>query len=92
MKLFGMAKTNPSVKVDIKPPHAAWQERAQAFVAYAQRQLRSPEGQPVLEYLHTQRGLTDETIYAWNLGAANIDGKPAQNLAPPRCGDTGYTG
>ncbi len=68
MKLFGMTKTDPSVKVDIKPPHAAWQERAQAFVAYAQRQLRSPEGQPVLEYLHTQRGLTDETIYAWNLG------------------------
>ena len=46
-------------------PSDAWQERARAFVAYAQGELwKSPQA---LEYLH-DRGLVDETIQRARLG------------------------
>ena len=50
------------------PPAAPWQARAQAFTAYAQAQLWSPAGRPVLRYLHHERGLHEETLRAWGLG------------------------
>ncbi len=52
----------------IKPPNNMWRERAVAFMGYAREQLWTPTGQSVLEYLHVERGLTDETIQTWNLG------------------------
>jgi len=50
------------------PPAAPWQARARAFTAYAQAQLWSPAGHPVLRYLHHERGLHEETLRTWGLG------------------------
>jgi len=49
------------------PPSSAWQERARAFVAYGQQQLRSGAGATGLSYLHAG-GLADDTIRHYGLG------------------------
>ena len=50
------------------PPGTTWQERARAFVCYAQEQLWTDAGQVGLTYLREERGLSDDTIRAWGLG------------------------
>lgn len=52
----------------VEPPGPAWQERARAFVSYAQEYLWSRPGQPALEYLRAERGLSDDTIQHYGLG------------------------
>jgi hypothetical protein len=59
----------PQLVTSILQPHSDhWQERMQAFVGYARTQLWSPAGQPVMEYLHDERGLIKETVRTWGLG------------------------
>jgi len=60
-------RPKPSLALDASPPPAAWQDRARAFVAYAQGQLWEKAGQLGLDWLHG-RGLNDDTIRAWGLG------------------------
>ncbi len=52
----------------VEPPGGLWQARGRAFVKYAQEQLWSPAARAVLGYLHSERGLTDDTIRVWRLG------------------------
>ena len=49
------------------PPSSMWQERARAFVAYAQEQLWTAVGVPGLDYL-CEGGLSVETIRRFGLG------------------------
>lgn len=51
-----------------EPPPSKWQVPARAFVQYAQDQLWSEAGYPAREYLHCERGLTDDTIRHFGLG------------------------
>jgi hypothetical protein len=48
-------------------PHP-WQSSAAAFLRFAQVQLWSPPGEPALDYLHCQRGLSKDTLRTWGLG------------------------
>ena len=63
-----LSSPSTSLASAVKPPNDRWQERAQAFVAYAQKQLWSAAGQQLLSYLRTERGLNDDTIQHWGLG------------------------
>jgi len=67
--------------VELKPLTPGQQEAAQeheqlrqlledAITFYRHNLLNTPAGEPVLEYLHDQRGLTDATIEAFGLGYA----------------------
>lgn len=69
------------------PPSPAWQQRAQTFATYAQKQLWGPDGTRALAYLREHRGLTDGTIKTHGLGFNprawedmpqrwGVDGKP----------------
>jgi hypothetical protein len=58
----------PLITPASNPPAQCWQERARAFVEYAEAQIWQPDGQRALAYLHEVRGYTDETIRAWRLG------------------------
>ncbi|GAB4446310.1 MAG: hypothetical protein Kow0031_28970 [Anaerolineae bacterium] len=51
----------------LRPPAAAWQERAAAFVGWSQANLWQPAGRAGLDYL-LNRGLTEATIRAAGLG------------------------
>lgn len=51
----------------LTPPSTIWQQRANAFITYAQSQLWQSENSPGLNYL-TGRGLTGDTIKAAGLG------------------------
>ena len=51
----------------LAPPGPTWQERARAFVAYAQQQLWGSEGAEALGYLRG-RGLDEEMIWGAALG------------------------
>jgi DNA primase len=53
--------------IESVPPNPTWQERARAFVAYAQEQLWSGAGEAGLSYLHAG-GLADDTIRHFRLG------------------------
>ena len=65
------------------PPGEEWQERAQAFVSYAQAELhKSPEA---LAYLRAARGLDDVTIQEAELGYNPRD----WHVHPHRWGMTG---
>ena len=62
-------KANKStVTPNVDPPGELWQERAGAFVAYAQDILQSDDGIGALEYLRAERGLHNETIKRFGLG------------------------
>lgn len=63
-----LSSPSPPLTSAVKPPNDRWRERARAFVAYAQKQLWSAAGQQLLSYLHTERGLSDDTIRYWGLG------------------------
>jgi hypothetical protein len=58
----------PPESADDNPPSVLWQERAQDFVAWAEQQLWSAAGAPVLAYLHRYRGLSDDTIRTAHVG------------------------
>jgi DNA primase len=51
-----------------------WTETAFEFLATSQDTLFSPEGAGALHYLHTQRGLTDETLKRWGIGYNPLEG------------------
>lgn len=53
---------------DVAPPSEQWQERARAFVEYAQGKLWGAGGELALLYLMAERGLREETIREWGLG------------------------
>ena len=59
---------SPPPREPLTPPGPTWQERARAFVRYAQEQLWTDAGQVGLTYLREERGLSDDTIRAWGLG------------------------
>lgn len=61
-------KPEPRKRTELAQPTGTWQERASAFVAYAQEQLWGETGQDGLAYLRQERGLKDETIRSWGLG------------------------
>jgi hypothetical protein len=55
-------------------PSGTWQEKCQALTSWAEKQLWQTEaGKPVLAWLRTERGLSDQTIKSarlgWNPGA-----------------------
>jgi hypothetical protein len=56
----------------IDEPCEAWQERASGLIHEAQKMLWSKHGRKALDYLH-QRGFTDETIHAAQLGYIPVD-------------------
>ncbi len=59
--------TTPKPRPILKPPAELWQQRAKAFVSYAQEQLWAEPGRVGLDYL-LSRGLSKETIKAAGLG------------------------
>lgn len=75
VKGSGNSYRPPQVKPDDIPPlvkpDAVWQEQASFEVSEAAKRLEShsPDGQQVLDYLLTGRGLTRTTIEAWMIGA-----------------------
>jgi len=60
----------------------SWQDRAVDFVKMSKDLLWSDAGSKAFEYLHNQRGLTDETIFKWQLGFIPRD----KNEEPTRWG------
>jgi DNA primase len=76
----------PKPRTPAQPPPAQWQERAGAFVAYAQGQLWSEAGEAAREYLRCERGLREATIREWGLGynprAIRIRGRELERWGP----------
>lgn len=49
-------------------PGAKWQERAEAFVTYTEKELAGPGGQTARAYLGAERGLNENTLGAFRVG------------------------
>lgn len=62
-------KRKPASRDDDRLPTAKWQSRARVFVDWAVEQLWNDSGIWARRYLHEQRGLDDDTIRAWRIGA-----------------------
>jgi DNA primase len=84
--------------VQLKPITPVQQEAAEenerlrilleeAVTFYRHQLLNTPAGKPILEYLHTKRGLTDATIEAFGLGYA----PPGWDNARQHFTSKGYT-
>jgi len=83
-----VAHTRPTPKpaAIIKPPSADWQNVALLLVADFEMVLWSDVGKRALDWLRSERGLSDDTIRAWRLGYCPADG----NLGELYC-DCGVT-
>lgn len=50
------------------PPSPIWQAQAESWLESCQKALWTPGGEKALEYLHTARGLNDDSIKYYGLG------------------------
>lgn len=57
----------PALREEPTAPDQAWQERAMAFISYAQDELWTRRSQ-AMAYLIRRRGLMEDAIGAWGLG------------------------
>jgi len=58
---------------DVEPPSEAWQDRAETFVGWMHDLLMSAKGEKVRDYLRLRRGLREETLEAFRVGANPYD-------------------
>ncbi len=67
---YSMIKSKPILtpKAETPPPPEAWQERASSFAMQSQAILWSSAGDKMRQWLHTEKGLNDETIRKAGLG------------------------
>lgn len=61
-------------------PSLAWQARGRAFLAESQAALWGTAGKRALAWLHTERGLSDQTIRAAGLGLLTADRAEGREL------------
>jgi DNA primase len=67
---YSMIKSKPILtpKAETPPPPEAWQERASSFAMQSQAILWDSAGDKMRQWLHTEKGLNDETIRKAGLG------------------------
>lgn len=67
------APVRPAAIRETNEPHPLWVHRAEAFVDYGKRTLWSATGRSVVAWLVEERGLSEETIRAAEIGLSERD-------------------